>query len=405
MQRPFQFETVLSQLLEQVRPVEEEILPLEDCLGRIAAREITAARAMPPFARSPYDGYAFRAADTQGASERDPVTLALTEEIPAGTEGHCPLAEGRAAKVLTGAKLPPGADAVARFEDTRFTLQTVTLLRPYAPGENVIYPGEDVREGETLARAGTALDPALLGTLAGQGMERLWVRRVPLVGLLTIGGELTPPGETPRGGCIPDTNRITFPAAVRRAGCECRFFGSPGDDEGEIARALDAALSACDLVMTTGGVSVGDYDRTPAAARRAGAELLFYDLPLKPGGKSWFGVREGKLLGCLSGNPASALTIFYAVVGPLLHRLRGGEPRWRCARARLEAAFPKPARQTRLLRGTLVFGADGALWFRPSPRQSNAALSGMAQCAALAVLPAGSPPLPEGSWVDLLLTD
>ena len=386
-------------LLARVEPVGEEALPLARAAGRRLARPQYARWDMPPFDRSPYDGYAFRSGDTR---EGEPVSLRIIEEIPAGTVPKRAVTPGTAAKVLTGAPIPPGADAVTKFEETRFTAHTVTLLRRYQPGESLIRRGEDVRAGERLARVGQPLDAGLSGALWAQGVERVWVYRRPRVGIITTGSELRDIGTPGRDGQIPNSNRPALEAALALAGAEPVFFGAPADDRDAIAALLSDALDACDLVVTTGGVSVGDYDRTPAALERAGAEIAVRNLRLKPGGKCCFGWKGNTLAACLSGNPASALTCFYAVVLPLLRRL-GGDAAGRLqeVRARLAADYPKPSPQPRLLRGAL--GADGqGLYFTPAPGQGNGALNQMAGANALAEVPAGSGPLPAGSWVQAI---
>ncbi len=384
-------------LMERAEPMTPLRIPLEEAAGRVLAEDVYAVGDVPPFRRSPFDGYAFRAEDTADASKETPVTLEVLEEIPAGSMGTCQVGPGMAVKILTGAPVPAGADAVVKYEDTVFTERSVTLFSAFSVGENVVPQGEDVRAGDLLARAGTGIDSGLLGTLAAQNVTEPLVYGVPTVGIITTGSELIEPGETRTGGKIVNTNKYAFLAAVEKAGGCPRAYPAPRDDPAAIAAVMDAALRECDLVITTGGVSVGDYDYTPDAMQRAGAELLIRTLFLKPGGASAYGLRQGKLICGLSGNPASALTNFYAVVLPVLRRLRGlRQPGLREIPVVLAEDFPKKSPKTRLVRGTLDL-TDGTARIHVTKGQGNGVLSSLIGCDLLAEIPAGSPRLPAGT--------
>ncbi len=385
-------------LLEQVEPLAHiERVPLSKAAGRVLAEPVCAGSDVPPFDRSPYDGYAFRAEDTRLASEDHPVTLRILEEVPAGSMWSRTVTPGTATKILTGAPVPPGADAVTKYEDTVFTEETVTISQPFTPGDNVVPQGEDVQKGQLLAGAGTVIDSALLGTLAAQHLVEPRVYDIPQVGLITTGSELAEPDEPLHGGKIVNTNRYTFLAALSRAGCQPVLYPTPGDDPAAIAAEMDRALAECDLVITTGGVSVGDYDFTPDAMERAGAEVLIRTLWLKPGGASAYGRRDKTLICGLSGNPASALTNFYAVVLPVLRKLRGmAQPHLTELPVVLVEEFRKKSPKTRLIRGRLDL-SDGTARMRVSQGQGNGVLHSLIGCDLLAEIPAGSPRLPAGT--------
>ena len=385
-------------LLKHIQPVEAELLPLTQATGRLLASPQWASSDMPPFDRSPYDGYAFQSGDTKG---KLPVTLQVLEEVPAGAVPTQKVVPGTAVKVLTGAPIPPGADAVTKFEETRFSPDTVTLLRRYEAGENMIRRGEDLRAGDQLASPGQRLDPGLAGALWAQGAREVAVYRRPRVGLITTGSELQEPGTPGRMGQIPNSNRPAFEAALKLAGAEPIYYGAPGDDCDAIASALSVAWQETDLVITTGGVSVGDYDLTPAALEQAGGTIAVQNLLMKPGGKCCFGWQGKKLACCLSGNPASAMTCFYAVVLPLLRKL-SGQPEGRLPELTvpLGADYPKASHQTRLLRGRLTIVNDG-LVFMLAPSQSNGALHSLADANALGEIPAGSPPMKAGTLIQI----
>jgi len=385
-------------LLDYVNPMPAARTPLDTVrlVGAVLAEDVTASENVPPFDRSPYDGYAFRAADTAGADKAHPVTLNILEEIPAGSMWTRAVEPGTAAKILTGAPVPPGADAVVKYEDTEFTDKTVKLFSEAASGDNVVPTGEDVRVGDMLAEKGTVIDPALLGVLAAQHIAEPLVYKRPTVAIITTGSELARVDEPLSGGRIVNTNIYTFRAEAEKLGCAC-VTETVDDDPDRIAAAIDRALGVSDMVITTGGVSVGDYDYTPDAMERAGAQILIRTLRLKPGGASAYGLRDGKLICGLSGNPASALTNYYAVVLPALRKLCGyHEPRLTEIPVTLAEAFGKKSPKTRLIRGTLDL-SDGTAKMHVTHAQGNGVLHSLVGCDLLAEIPAGSGKLPAGT--------
>lgn len=384
-------------LASLARPVGTEALPLAACAGRVLAFDLVAAEDVPPFDRSPLDGYALRAVDSAAASRETPVTLRILEEIPASKLPQFTLTAGTASKILTGAPIPLGADAVVAYERTEFTAETVTLFAPLRPGQNIVRAGEDIRRGALLAGVGTRIDAGLLGSLAGQNVTEPRVYRRPRVGVLSTGSELVEPGEALPPGKIRDTNRYSLAAALGALGCEPVLYRSASDSVEEIAWAMEAALADCDALVTTGGVSVGDYDLTPAAMEAIGAEILFRRVDLKPGMACCYAVRGGKLLCGLSGNPAASLTNLCVVALPALRRLCGlREYELREIPVTLAEPFAKSSPSNRLLRGYADL-SDGTLRLRLSPGQGNVMLSGMIGCDLAALIPAGSGPVEAGT--------
>ena len=371
-------------------------LETEKLVGAVLAEDVTAVEDVPPFRRSPYDGYAFRAADTANAGREHPVTLHVLEEIPAGSVGSRPVTPGTAVKILTGAPVPPGADAVTKYEDTEFTDSTVTIFSSFSPGENVVPRGEDVRAGDLLAPAGTVIDPPLLGVLAAQHIVKPLVFWSPTVAVITTGSELVSPDEPLAEGQIVNTNLYTLRGEAEKLGCGCVTY-SVKDDPEAIAWLIRDAVRMADMVLLTGGVSVGDYDYTPDAMERAGVKILVRNVALKPGGASAYGIKDGRLVCALSGNPASSLTNYYAVVLPALRKLCGfRRPRLEELDVVLAEDFGKKSPKTRLIRGRLDL-SDGTARIRPAPAQANGALHSVVGCDLLAEVPAGSPRLPAGT--------
>ena len=384
-------------LLEAVRPVGKERVPLAACTGRVLARELVASSDVPPFDRSPFDGYVLRAADTLNASRENPVTCNIVEELPASCVPKYMLGAGQASKILTGAPIPPGGDAVIPFEHTEFTDSTVTLFKPLKSGENIVRKGEDIRQGALLSPGGQLMDAGLMGSLAGQNIAEPLVYRRPRIGILSTGSELIELGHDLPLGKIHDTNRYSMAALVGGLGAEPVLYGSVPDNVEAIAEAMEQALSECDALITTGGVSVGDYDLTPRAMERIGARILVHGVDLKPGMACCYAVRDGKLLCGLSGNPASSITNFYVVALPALRRLCGRRDcETREFPVTLAERFGKPSPANRLLRGFSDL-ESGTLKLRLSSGQGNVMISSLIGCDLAAIVPAGSGPVEAGT--------
>ncbi len=391
------YELLRDMLLERVSPLETESVPLPLCTGRVLAQPLVALNNVPSFDRSPYDGYALRASDTEGIDRTRPVTLKILEEVPAGQVGRFAVTEGTAVKVLTGAPLPAGADAIVPFEVTSFTDETVTLFYEVSPGSNVVRAGEDVKAGSVLAEAGEVIDSGLLSALAAQNVSRPEVFRVPRIGIISTGSELVEPGSPAGPGKICNTNRYLLTAALVRDGAEAEYLGSAADDVEEIASLLRGGLSRCDALILTGGVSVGDYDLTPSAMAECGVEILFKGAALKPGMACCYGLSGEKPVMALSGNPASAITNYCAIAQPAVKKLRGlANYMPKTIEMAIDSEFAKSSHGTRLLRGKLDIVEGRAVLHLPK-KQGNVAVSSMIGCDAMAVVPAGSGPLAAGT--------
>lgn len=391
------YELARELLLTHIRSVGTERIPLSQCAGHVLAQDLIATDNVPSFDRSPYDGYAFRAADTAKAGRETPVTLQILEEIPAGAVPARTITEGTASKVLTGAPIPEGADAVVMFEKTKFTEQTVTLFAPAKSGDNIIRTGEDVQKGTVLARCGDLIDPGLAGTLATQGECMPLVYKIPKVAVLSTGSELVEADAVLKEGKIRNSNRYMLEALLQQLGCEPVYLGISGDSAEAISALLEKGLSECDAVITTGGVSVGDYDLTPVAMERCGAEILFQGVDMKPGMACAYAVRDEKLIFGLSGNPASSLTNLYAVALPALKKLTGRrEFLPREMPVKLLSDFKKKSPKTRFLRGKLVL-KEGIVCMDIPKDQGNVVLSSTIGCNMMTVIPAGSGPVSAGT--------
>ncbi len=397
------YQQVRDLLLSGASCVGTQEVPLLDSAGRILAQQVYAKADVPPFDRSAYDGYTFRSGDTRSASKEYPVTLSILEEVPAGHLPTMPVVPGTATKILTGAPIPEGADAVIAYEKTTFDDTSVTIFQPAKSGANIVRRGEDILAGTLLADQGTLIDASLAGTLAGQGIHHPLVYRKPVIGLLSTGTELVDVDQPLPSGKIYNSNLYTLSAAIRNLDCEVRNLGIAGDTVEAIASLLETGIRTCDAVVCTGGVSVGDYDLTPAAMEAAGAELLAMGLEMKPGMACAFARKQDTLLFGLSGNPASSMTTFYTVVQPVLKKMAG---RTACLPEEITVTlldgFSKPSPQTRLLRGKLVL-REGTVGMRLSQGQGNVVISSSIGNNVMAVIPGGSGPVPAGTALDAFL--
>ena len=386
-------------LLGLIRPADTEKVPLWDGLGRVLAGDVLAVLAVPPFDRSPFDGYALRSEDTAQASAGFPVTLGITEDIPAGKAPAAAVTAGFAAKVSTGAPIPQGADAVVKFEDTVFTDRSVTISAPVKPGSNLVLRGEDAVPGTLIAGGGEMVTAAVMGMLAGQGIAEIQVYKRPRIAVLNTGTELLTVGEPLRPAKIYNSDIFTVGGIIRSLGAEAANAGAVPDDLDAISVRIAELMAEYDMVVTTGGASVGDYDWAGRAAEKIGAEILFRELPMKPGGSILAAVKDGKVLLSLSGNPGAAVDGLLKIGAPAIRALCGRRaPVPEEFELAMESAYHKPCRKMRLLRGKLVI-LEGRALFRPADNDKNSRLSPLVNCDVIGELPAGSSGIEAGELI------
>jgi molybdopterin molybdotransferase len=384
--------------LSDVAPLPAERVPLAGALGRALAEDLVAEADLPAFDASTMDGYAVRAADAPRAGARLPVAF----EVFAGAPAAGPLAPGTCCRIFTGAPLPPGADAVEQQEQVRRSGKTAIFRRAASPGRFVRRRGSDVSAGRAAASAGAPLDPGTIALAAGLGRAEVLVHRRPRVVILPTGDELVPVGRVPGPGRIVETNGHALAAAAREAGAEAVLLPVARDDDEALRSALRAVRGA-DVLVTTGGVSVGTRDLVRAALAAAGARLDFWRVAMRPGKPFTFGRWGATAVFGLPGNPASALVTFELYVRPALRALAGlaGTGRLR-VEARLGAAQAKPPELEVYLRVRLR-SERGRLVAEPLRSQTSGDLSSAAGHDALAVLPAGRSRLPRGARVEAIV--
>ncbi len=316
----------------------EESVPFHEALGRVLAVPVKAGEYVPGFDRSTVDGYALKAADTFGCSEAIPAVLAVQGEVPMGEKTDLCLKAGGCAYVPTGGALPEGADAVVMIEYTEdYGDGTVGILKSAAPGVNLIFRGDDVHPGKEVLPAGRKLSVPDIGALAAMGIVRVRVKRRPAIGIISTGDELVNADETPGDGQVRDVNTALLKALAEDAGGEGIVYGIVKDDEVLLGEVLDRALEECDMVLISGGSSVGTKDTTVKVLAKRG-EVLFHGIAMKPGKPTILADAGGTPVFGLPGHPAAACFVSELFVRPLIGKLMGRRVRTFTVNARLKEA-------------------------------------------------------------------
>ena len=397
MRKGIALEEAVALMTTPLSPLGPETLSLEQALGLTLAADVSAPQDQPPFDRSPLDGYALRSTDTTGACREHPAVLEVVDTLYAGDEAKIPVKPGQAIRIMTGAMLPSGCDCVVPQEETDRG-NPVSVFAARKPFQNYVYQGEDYRKGTRLLKKGARLDAAALGVLASAGLTEVEVRRRPRVGLLTTGDEVVSPGSPLPPGKIYGSNQILLAARLAELGFETET-AHRGDDPAAVADAMENMLKNCDLLVTTGGVSVGDKDIFHQALPLLGAEQVFWRVDLKPGTPAMYSVYQGKPILSLSGNPFAAFTTFELLARPLLATLSGEEGlRLRQTEGVLGTPFPKASPKRRFIRGRYE---EGQITLPEG--HSSGMLASLVGCNCLVELPAGSPPAEPGTRVTVWL--
>lgn len=395
-------------VLEACTPLAPVVLCRDDALGCVTAAPVMATEDVPSFANTAMDGYAVRAADTLGATEEAPARLAVVGSLAAGQESRTPVEPGQAVRIMTGAPMPPGADAVIMVELTRTDGSGVVLAGAEVPPGNHVRPaGDDLRAGQMVIPTGTELGPAHLGVLASIGMHEVTVHPPARVGVLSTGDELTDGTAPLRPGQIRDSNRPMLLALARRSGCVAVDLGQARDVEDELTEAIEGGLSTCDVILTSGGVSVGDFDYTKAVLDRlSGATMRWMQVAIRPAKPFAFGVVRGTPVFGLPGNPVSSMVSFECFARPALRAMMGhhrpGRPEITAVAD--EGLARQPDGKLHLIRVEAAPGPDGRYHVRSTGSQGSHQLLATARANALALVPDGKGVPPGGTVRTLLLS-
>ena len=389
-------QNLIEKSVESLAPT---TLPVKNALGCILAKSVSAGMDQPPFPRSPYDGYALRAADSAGASESAPVTLTVVGKSFAGAPANVPVGPGQAVRIMTGGVIPEGADCVVMQEHTDEGETAVKIHEQLSPYTNYCKQGEDFHAGEPLMPAGTRVTAAVCAVAASAGVTELSVHPRPWVALVSTGDELQKPGTTLTPGHIFDSNAAYLSARLTELGIPFIALDPIGDDPDKIADALQRAATLSEFAISTGGVSVGQKDYLPAAFKSVGAETLFHGVAMKPGMPAAFALLHEKPLLALSGNPFASAVTFELLGRLVLAKLACDSS---LAPLKTQGAlgqdYEKRRPCRRFLRAVLE---NGVLRF--PPEQQNGQMRSMIGCNCLAELPAGDEALAAGSKVNVYM--
>jgi molybdopterin molybdotransferase len=382
-------------VLERAKRLDPERVPIERAAGRVLAEPVAALVDLPPFASSAMDGYALRAADTADA----PTRLPIIARIAAGSPADSPLAPGEAMAISTGGAVPEGADAVVPLELVEESDEALDVPQPVAPGANIRDRGGDVSAGDIVLEPGARLGPAQVAALAAAGVSEVQCTKRPRVGILVTGSELRQPGEPLGPGQIYESNGLLLATALQLAGAVPAQLGVVADEADEHERAMERALLGFDMLITSGGASVGPHDLVRATQAKLRVEELFWGVSVKPGKPVAFGVRRDHLVFNLPGNPVSVLVTFELFVRPAVNALLGvPEPLPEYGTAILGAAVKRNPHRDEYVRATTRRQGDTVV-VDPLPGRESHMIASAAQADALVAVEAGAGELSAGEEI------
>ena len=405
----------LAEILASMSRLPPERVSLDASLGRVLAQRVTAATAIPPFDNSAMDGYAVRAGDVRGASETTPVNLPVVEDLAAGPTVSSTLAPGSAARIMTGAPVPPGADAIVPVEHTEGGraldatpehdgTASVIVRREPAPGAHIRRRGDDLAPGDTVLEPGSVLTSRAIAAAASAGADALLVHGRPRVAVISTGSELVAPGSPAHHGQIPDSNSFLLAGAVTEAGGVAKRLGAVADDVDALRELLEGAAADADAIVLSGGVSVGAYDVVKELLAPLG--VRFGTVRMQPGKPQGFGLwHDGTPIFALPGNPVSAAVSFEVFVRPALRRLQGlAEVHRPLFSATAEIGWRTPPERRQYIPVVMVRDAAGALNVRPAAAGGSGShlVASLALADGLVIVPEDLDAVAAGDTVTVL---
>lgn len=405
MRSDISIEEALEIVLSQGMKTEAIQVPLLDALSSVLADDIYADCDMPPFDKSPLDGYAVMASDIKNASKEKPVKLDVIDFIPAGYVSNKEIKSGQAMKIMTGAQIPNGADVVIRFEDTVFTDTGVTIFQLLKSGSNISRKGEDMTSGDLVLNQGSIINAPEVGILATLGRSYVNVYRQPRIAIISTGDELLDPHQPLMPGKIRNSNAYTLAALIKKIGAKPLIMGICNDDIDSIVNKITPTLEWADIIITTGGVSVGDCDLVKEAFVSLGAEVLFWRVKMKPGTPIAVAKYNKKLLFGLSGNPAAAYITFEQFVRPVILRTMGRNKfNLMKVSSILVSDFKKVSNQNRFVRAHTYYENNCYYTVLPD-KHSSGVLSSLSGTNSLFFVESGMGPYVKGQEIVVQLLD
>ena len=406
---PISIEEAVKQIMKHQISGVTEYVSISESYGRYLSEDIIATSNVPHFDRAPYDGFAVRSIDTFDASQSNPVEFEVIDHIGAGMVSAKLVGENQAVRIMTGAMMPNGTDAVVMFEVAKDYekngIPYMSIKRQINKGTNVSFIGEDAKQGEVLVEKGTLINPGIQAILATFGYKEVPVAKKPLIGLFATGTELLEVDEELVPGKIRNSNSYMIAAQIERAGGTVHYYGKLPDEFDTCFKAVKDALSEVDILITTGGVSVGDFDYLPGIYEKLGAEVLFNKVAMRPGSVTTVAIYNGKILFGLSGNPSACYVGFELFTRPIIRtQLFSNKPHLRKEKALLEVDFPKANPFTRFVRSA-TFIDEGRLKSTPSGLDKSNIIMSLAGANSLMILPGGTRGFMAGNEVEVLLLE
>lgn len=389
---------IMLNSIQEVKDVEN--LNTKDSLDRILAEDIYAPMNNPPFDKSPLDGFAIRGEDTENASIENPIDFKVIDTIYAGATSKKTIGQFEAIRIMTGAKMPEGSDAVIRLEDVIGNKDAISINKYLKPFSNYCYKGEDVKVGELLMKRHSPLNAIHLGVLSSMGIRTVNVFRKPIVGILVTGDEVTEIDSELEEGKIYDSNEMLLCSRLSELGISYLKLDKQEDNIDKVCKTIDNNIDKLDLLITTGGVSVGDKDIFHGVIEKLGAKQLFWRVNIQPGTPLMYSIYKNKPILSLSGNPFASLATFEILGRPLISRLSSDiRLETKCVKATLLSDFNKESKNRRFIRA--IYN-DGEVLL-PYGGHSSGMLLSMANCNALVDIEAGNRGIKKGSTVDIIL--
>lgn len=406
---PIQINEAIEKLMLHCLDGKIEMIQIENCDNRYLAEDIIATHDVPLFTRSGYDGYAIRAEDTEHCSFTAPIEFKVVEELAAGMVPTKEIGAFEVSRIMTGAKTPNGANAVIMLElvneNSRNGEKYIVVKRKVQKGENISHKAEEIKCGETVIKKGTRINPGVKAVLATFGYASIPVAVTPKIGIFATGSELLDVNEATQDGKIRNSNSYMIDAQAKRIGAEPIYFGKLPDEMETCYNSILSTLKEVDILVTTGGVSVGDYDLMPEVYKRLKAEVLFNKVAMRPGSVTTVTALKGKLLFGLSGNPSASYVGFELFVRPILKRMLYSENLFiRVVAAKLAVDIPKVNPFTRFIRGRLIFEKGEILAGPVGMDKSNIVLS-LAKTDSFILLPGSTRGYEKGDWVKVLMLE
>ncbi|MCG1010219.1 molybdopterin molybdotransferase MoeA [Salinicoccus sp. ID82-1] len=402
---PIAVTEAVERVVSGIAPLPVETVSYTESYGRILAQDLEASMDVPRFDKSAMDGFAIRAEDSAGASGENRISFKVAAEVPAGATSDYELKENEAFRIMTGAPVPKSADAVVMFEQTRQNGGSFSIRKPFEPGENIALQGEECRSGDIIVPAGTFINPGTVAALATFGYKDVQVHRQPVVGILATGSELVDIEAPLEIGKIRNSNGPMVESQLQRMNIEARRYALEADDFETLLQRVREMLDEVDAIITTGGVSVGDYDHLPKLYEALGAKELFNKVGMRPGSVTTVSMLGDIPMFGLSGNPSACYTGFELFARPAFLKMMGHDRIFApVLDAVLDGDFKKANPFTRFVRAEIDY-IEGRVHAKPAGFNKSNAVTSIAKSNGIIVLPGGTRGFGKGDGVKVMMTD